>query len=77
MSLEEEIVQALAAWWHDPSRPTDAEVEVFRPALAVVMPLVKRAQAEAWEEGVMFAASRQVIDMVADNPYIEQEVEHG
>lgn len=79
MSVEEEIVQALADWWCVSTPATDAEVDVFRPALVVLMPLVKRAQAEAWERGVDNAQESYERDFfdpwkrLRGNPYIENE----
>lgn len=90
MDIEEEIARTLAAWWYDPDGGTDAEVDAFRPDAAALMPLVKRAQAEALREaaelvmdprdGLPFNADHDLaivsawLDETADR--IEQEVEH-
>lgn len=85
MDIEEEIARTLAAWWYDPDGGTDAEVDVFRPDAAALMPLVKRAQAEAWADAIASMHARVGADGMLDqhrlirmaNPYIDEEVSDG
>lgn len=72
MNIEEEIAQAL----HDETdEPMWSCVVITKKNL---MPLVRRAQAEAWEQAIeeqRLLAPANEADLPR-NPYIEQEVEH-
>lgn len=68
MSIEEELEQAVRDW-EDATRGIDASFAEY------IMPLVKRAQAEAWAEGAESGfynpEIRGFVDY-PDNPYAEK-----
>lgn len=70
MSIEEEIAQTIAS-----EVRRSARVEDWAAAL---MPLVKRAQAEAWDQAVESASLEETLHRMyiyhPDNPYAESEV---
>lgn len=50
MSIEEDITKVLAEWHAEPADPEAWQVAMFEDAVVRIMPLVKRAQAEALRE---------------------------
>lgn len=78
MDIEGEFARTLAEWDAVSTDPELWRIDMFKGAAAVLMPLVKRAQAEAWERGakdMMRAVSEeQTVSFIAPhNPYIENE----
>ena len=50
MSIEDDITKVLAEWHAEPADPEAWQVAMFEDAVVRIMPLVKRAQAEALRE---------------------------
>lgn len=71
MDIEEEIAQTLSKNWRN--MHTNESLGQQRMLAAAIVPLVRRAQAEAWDEAWLDAVAHSKAR--TDNPYIEQEVE--
>lgn len=52
MSIEIEILEKLSKWYAHPHDPEAWEIDLMSEAVDFIMPLVKRAQAEALREAV-------------------------